>query len=63
MVTDLDNVREILYAYTKEILSVIENGDIEDLYEHDLVEEIVDDFLVRNEELTGDLAQPDEEDE
>jgi len=55
---ELDDIREILYAYTKEITSVIENGDVEDLYEHDLVEDIVNEFLLANEELTGHLTVP-----
>jgi len=54
---ELDDIREVLYAYTKAVLSAIEDGDIEDLYEHDLVEDFVNEFLIANEEITGVLAE------
>jgi hypothetical protein len=60
---DLDDIREILYAYTKHILGVVEDGNVEDLYEHEMVEESVEEFLGRNEELTGHLEDPRAEDE
>jgi hypothetical protein len=60
---DLDDIKELLYAFTKHITGILEDGDIEDLYEPDLVEEFVDEFIASNEELTGNLrdAPMDEE--
>jgi hypothetical protein len=58
---NLDDIREILYAFNKHLLGIIEDGNIEDLYEHDMVEETVEEFLSRNEELTGHLKAASEE--
>jgi hypothetical protein len=61
---ELDDIREVLYAYTKAVLSAIEDGEIEDFYEQDLVEDFVNEFLIANEEITGvlpEIPEPEED--
>jgi hypothetical protein len=53
---DLDDIRQLLYAYTKELSSFVEENGTESLYEEVEVEALVEEFLSSHDDLLGEAA-------
>lgn len=56
---ELDNIREILYSYTKELAIYIEEHGM-DISDEDEVEAVVEEFITDNEDLI-DVSEDAEE--
>lgn len=57
---DQDDIKELLEKYTSHLLNVIEEDGIECLYYDTTVSDVIDEFFVANEELTGHLEEVEE---